>query len=300
MSYEKLGNEFVQISNYRDNESCRDSFNRLASLVYGIDFEEWHQKGFWDDTYICHSILSNNEVVSNISVSKMTLTINGLNRKAIQIGTVMTHPDFRGRGLSGILMLQVLETYKHDCDLFFLFANSSVLDYYPKFGFTAISESQFKLHIDPIANLGISLRKLDPSKAADLEFIKRMVLSRKPISERFGVGNNQGIFMFYVLNVFPQSLYYSPEDEAIIVFQQEGQTLHVYDVVSQNIVNWDGLLPRLANEQTQTVHFHFTPEQFTSNAEFQPVDGNEDVLFVQSKETLNLHSAFCAPITAHA
>ncbi|OKP94512.1 GNAT family N-acetyltransferase [Paenibacillus sp. P32E] len=288
------------VYDYKDSKVYRDSFNQLATLVFDINFEDWYQKGFWDDRYICHSFIRDNVVIANVSVSKMDLMINGLNKKAIQIGTVMTHPDFRGKGLSGKLMRHVLDLYEHDCDIFFLFANSSVIDFYPIFGFESVGESQIKLKYLPTPNADTTLRKLNCSRKEDLAFIKRMVLSRRPVSEQFGDINNLGLFMFYAIKVFPESIYYSQEDEAIIVYQQEGHNLNLYDVVSQCDVNLDRLLKRIANEQTEYIHFHFTPDQLPENVQYEWMDNNGDMLFIKSNFILDPSSKFCVPALAHA
>ncbi|MCR8630340.1 GNAT family N-acetyltransferase [Paenibacillus radicis (ex Xue et al. 2023)] len=300
-----ISNENIEVGidlvyDYKDNKAYRKSFNQLATLVFHIDFEAWYLNGFWDDRYICYSFMKDNEVIANVSVSKMDLVINGLKKKAIQIGTVMTHPDFRGKGLSGVLMRQVLNIYEQDCDIFFLFANSSVIDFYPKFGFESFRESQFKLKFHPSPEAHTTLRKLNCSILEDLEFIKRLVLSRRPVSQQFGVSNNQGLFMFYALNVFSESIFYSQEDEAIIVFQHEGHTLNLYDVVSQGDVNLDRLLSRIANEKTEIIQFHFTPDQLTEKAEYTPINENADTLFIKANFMLDKNSTFCAPILAHA
>ncbi|NQX66095.1 GNAT family N-acetyltransferase [Paenibacillus alba] len=285
---------------YKENNVYRDSFNQLANLVFGIHFEDWYQKGFWDDRYICHSFLKDHEVIANVSISKMDLLIEGVNKKAIQIGTVMTHPDYRGKGLSGILMRHVLDMYEQDCDIFFLFANSTAIEFYPKFGFGSFCESQFILNYHPIPNANSRLRKLNCSNESDLAFIQRSVLSRKPISEQCGVSNNQGLFMFYAIKVFPESIYYSQEDEVIIVYQQEGHTLHLYDVVSQGDVNLNRLLNQIANEQTEYIHFHFTPDRFTEKAQHKQMDNNEDKLFMKANFILDKNLIFCVPALAHA
>jgi GNAT superfamily N-acetyltransferase len=297
---EILDVDLTFICDYKDNNEYRKSFNQLSALVFGLDFEEWYQKGFWNDRYICHSILKDNKVVANVSVSKMDLIINGLNKKAIQIGTVMTLPQYRGRGLSRWLMRHVLGMYESDCDIFFLFANKSVLEYYPKFGFSAVSESRFTVKLEPISIMEACLRKLNCSQEDDLELIKRMVRSRRPVSERFGAKNSLGIFMFYALNVFPECLYYSPEDDAVVVFRHKGQTLHLYDVVSQGDVHFDGLISRIANEDTQNVRFYFTPDRFTEHAMYEPMDNEEDILFVKPGDILNNMAAFSAPKLVHA
>ncbi|WP_397386234.1 GNAT family N-acetyltransferase [Paenibacillus sp. VCA1] len=85
---------------YKYHDEYRASFNRLSKLVFGI-----YQKGAWDDRYICHSFVADDEVIANVSVSKMNLVIKG-DIRALQIGTVMTHPEHRGKGLSKQLMKQ--------------------------------------------------------------------------------------------------------------------------------------------------------------------------------------------------
>jgi len=294
----EVGIELVY--DYKDNKVYRDSFNQLANLVFGIHFEEWYEKGFWDDRYICYSFLRDNEVIANVSVSKMDVVIDGMNKKAIQIGTVSTHPNFRGKGLSGKLMRHVLSIYEQDCDIVFLFANRTEIDFYPKFGFEPFAESQYslKFHGTPVA--ANNLRKLNCSNEEDLAFIKQMVFSRRPISQQFGVSNNQGLFMFYVLHVFSESTYYSHEDEAIIVFQQEGSTLHLYDVVSHGDVILDHLLSRIANEQTENIHFHFTPDQLTEKAQCEPIHNSDDMLFIKANFVLDKNSKFFVPVLAHA
>lgn len=292
----------IQIYDYKDNNEYRASFNRLMELVYGINFEQWYEKGCWDDHYICHSMVHNNEVIANISVGKMDLIINGVNRKAIQIGTVMTHPDYRGKGLSKQLMNEVLAKYELDCDFFLLFANSSVLDFYPKFGFSRLAESQFKLKWDRgrTAIVKTSLRKLSPSNHEDFEFIKERVSSRIPISERFGSQNDQWLVTFYAINVFPEHIYYSKEDDAIIVYGHEGETLHLYDVVSRRKIDFNRLITSIANEHTETIRFHFTPDPTIEGVRAERIDETDDVLFVKPNFDLGDGILFCVPKLAHA
>lgn len=287
------------IHDYKNNKVYRDSFNQLAALVFDISFEDWYQKGFWDDRYICHSFIRDHAVIANVSVSKMDLRINGFNRKAIQIGTVMTHPDFRGKGLSGKLMRHILNIYEQECDLFFLFANNSVLDFYPKFRFESCGESQLRVKYHHTPSEVTALRKLNCSSDEDVALIQKMVLSRRPVSEQFGVRNGQGLFMFYALKVFPESIYYSQEDEAIIVYQQEGRILNLYDIVSPSEVDFNRIFNRIADEQTEYIHFHFTPNQIIENAEVEWVDIHGDQLFIKSNFTLSKHSKFCVPALAH-
>lgn len=293
----------IHSDDYKFRDEYRASFNELAKLVFGIEFEAWYQKGAWDDRYICHSIARDNRIVANVSVSKMAIVINGESKRALQIGTVMTHPDYRGKGLSKRLMAYVLETYEEECDLFFLFANGSVLDFYPKFGFAALPEHRFTLSL-PESGLPIDdtpkLEKLEVSKQEHWDFIQRKLRSSTPVSNRFGIENNAGIFLFYALNVYRDCLYYSRPDEAVIVFEHEGDVLHLYDVVSDEQADLEGLVSRLATKRTREVRFHFTPDRLIGKASAEPFGEYEDVLFVRSRSDLGNLPAFCVPKLAHA
>ncbi len=108
------------VFDYKENESLRKSFNELSEKTFGINFEEWYQKKLWNDRYVCYSIKTNDKIVSNISVNKFEFVIDGKIKKALQIGTVMTDEEYRGRGLSGQLMKFVLDEYENKYDLPFL------------------------------------------------------------------------------------------------------------------------------------------------------------------------------------
>ncbi|WP_346401773.1 GNAT family N-acetyltransferase, partial [Listeria monocytogenes] len=99
---------YEMISDYKDNKMYRDSFNRLAESTFDINFEEWYRDGFWNDKYICYSYIDDNKVIANVSINKMNLIYQGEDYRALQIGTVMTHPDYRGQGLAKKLLEHVI------------------------------------------------------------------------------------------------------------------------------------------------------------------------------------------------
>lgn len=285
---------------FKNQDEYRASFNRLSTLVFGIDFEAWYQKGSWDDRYICHSIVADDQIISNVSVSKMDLIINGESKRAIQIGTVMTHPEHRGKGLSKQLMNYVLDTYENTCDLLFLFANGTALDFYPKYGFTAMPEYQFYVDGSVQPKNEILLEKLNVSMEEHWKLIKQMHGSRRPISQQFGIAKNEGLFQFYALNVFAECLYYSQIDDAIIVYVHEGEILHLYDVVSEKQVDIEDLVSRITTKQTRKIRFHFTPDQLIDKAYVEPFGKNEDVLFIKPNSDIGELPPFCIPKLAHA
>lgn len=291
--------KFPVFSNYQNDEVLRKSFNYLANDVFGIDFEQWYQKGCWDDNFVCHSIVIQQEVVSNVSVSKMNLIIDGTNKRAIQIGTVMTRPEYRNNGFSRLLMKHVLETYRDECEVFYLFANDSVHHFYPKFGFAPYSESKFSMKVPPLTIVNNGLRKIDCADEEDLQLINKILQTRTPVSNQFGISGDQGIFMFYSLNVFQDSIYLFEDEEAIIIYQNERNVLHIYDVVSKDKIDLMKLLSHIISIDTDLIQFHFTPDRFTKNVNVELMV-NSDLLFIKSKNDLNLNFSFCVPLLSHA
>ncbi|MGE7274078.1 GNAT family N-acetyltransferase [Brevibacillus panacihumi] len=254
--------ELIVAKDYKHNDALRKSFSDLASQIFGIHFEEWYQKGFWDERYIPYSLVQGDQVIANVSVNLLSFLINGEKKKAIQIGTVMTHPDFRKRGLSAKLMNLVLAEYENQYDFMYLFANDTVLNFYPKFGFQPVEEHQFSMPFTPgpIKN-HTRIRKLDINQAEDLDLIAQYAAQRVPVSERFGTDNCPGIFMFYALYVFSQELYYLEEEGVIVIYKQEGDCLHLYDWLSKQKISIHALLRKLAGPETKKIVFHFTPDE---------------------------------------
>ena len=125
---------------YRQDDALRQSLNTLTEAVFGLSFEGWYRAGYWGDGYIPYSFVEGERVVANVSVSPMEFRVRGQRRHYLQLGTVETCPARRGQGLSARLIRRVLADWEGRCDGLFLFANPSVLEFYPKFGFVRAGE----------------------------------------------------------------------------------------------------------------------------------------------------------------
>jgi GNAT superfamily N-acetyltransferase len=286
------------IHDYKHFSKYRLSFNQLANSTFGIDFETWYQKGFWDERYICYSFLDGNQVVANVSINKMDVIMAGKRKRALHIGTVMTHPDYRKRGLSASLMNTVLDEHEQNYDLIYLFANKHALEFYPRFGFKPLSESKFSLDIDIGKSVVGNLKRLDASDRDDLNKIMNLAAERVPISSVFGVENARGILAWYVINVFPQDIYYLEDEDVIVICKNVADRLDIYDVISTREVRFYPLLNRIASSEIKHAVFHFTPnfaDIHVQGTYFEP----QDVLFVKSK-SINFKQNFKYPITAQA
>lgn len=287
------------IKDYKHIENYRNSFNELATKVFGINFESWYQKGYWNNRYIPFSFIDEEQVVANVSVNELIFVINGEKKKALQIGTVMTHPEYRNKGLSARLMNKVLDEYEDKYDFIYLFANESVLDFYPKFGFKSVDEYQYSIDLIPSKSGHAAIRKLNCDHDEDLTFIYQYVTNRIPVSKVFGTENTDSIVMFHCMYVFRHDLYYLECEDAIVIFKKNHHQLDVFDIISEKEIDINEILSTIADEDTNKVVFHYTPDYDGVYAE-KTIYHGDDVLFVREHGTNHFPLQVKHPLTSQA
>ncbi|MCI8623076.1 MAG: GNAT family N-acetyltransferase [Provencibacterium sp.] len=164
----------------------RSSFFHLAQKVFGLSFEGWYEAGYWSESYQPYAWVEEGRVVANVSVNRIDLTWQGEPRRYIQLGTVMADPQYRGRGHARRLMETVLEEWRGRCDALYLFANRTVLDFYPKFQFVRAAERQYTLPLRPCAR---GCRRLDMKREEDRAALLAHYRRSNPYSAFPMVGN---------------------------------------------------------------------------------------------------------------
>ncbi|MBC1884464.1 GNAT family N-acetyltransferase [Listeria seeligeri] len=286
------------ISDYKDNELYRKTFNDLAESTFDINFEEWYKHGFWNDKYVCYSYLDKNKVIANVSINKMDLIYQGNDYRALQIGTVMTHPDYRNQGLAQELINHVISKYEQDYDFFYLFANDTVLDFYPKFGFERVQESSFTVDATSLKKRNYKIKKLNPDDESDFQLISRIVSNRVPLSSILDVKNSEDLLMFYLLIALRDAIYYIEELDAIVLYEQEEEDLYVLDIISTKKLDIVEVLGFLANKKIETIHVSFTPEK-NKYIDAAYIIETEDMLFMRPN-LFTADSYFLFPATSHA
>lgn len=295
-------NQLQLVSGYKLDGKYGESFNRLATTVFGIDFRDWYEKGFWSDRYVCHSYVDGKKVIANVSTYKMDMVIAGEQKTAIQIGTVMTDPAYRGNGLAAKLMLTVLAQYERSADFTFLFANESVRDFYPKFGFRVQPESRFSIAVSHgNASNTIGMKQLHPATMPeDLQLILG-IFSKRKLSPILDVIHTEPLLSFYCLSEFCENIYYLQPLHSIAIFRIVEGTLHLYDVIRSHDFPFRRLMDYLGRSDIQKVVFHFTPDfkDLKPVAERKQQSGNTNMLFVKSI-TDPFPETFTIPILAHS
>ncbi len=216
-------------TNYRDNEALRNSFNELAGKIFGgLNFENWYRNGFWKDNYIPYSVVVDGKVVSNISVNTCDMNYDGRIVKLIQLGTVMTDPDYRGRGYARLLMEKVLEEYEGKVDGIYLYGNDSVVDFYPKFGFRKSKEYRYSKAVE-IENDRTA--KLVPmAEKSDFDKMVRILDSTEQNAKLYMV-NNPGLYMFYLSQFMQENTFYIDGTDSYAIAEIDSDTLNLHAII---------------------------------------------------------------------
>lgn len=288
------------VTNYKNNDTLRKSFFELALATFDLNFTPWFEVGAWNDDYCCYSYADGDRIIANVSATRMTVHLQGELKQAIQIGTVMTHPEYQQQGLAAKLMDYVIATNEEQVDFIYLFANDQVLDFYPKFGFQLYDESQFTISIDqewqPCTK---SYRQLNCDSSKDLSILRELAVNRVPNSQKLGISDNASLFLFYTTLIFPHRLFYFEREQTLIIAESTGTTLNVFDSVQVKNTAIKPMLSQLINNETTTIQLFFTTDnqEFTINQLSQT--DKEDYLFIRPQ--LNAWSdQTLFPLTSHS
>ena len=87
------------------DDRTRQGYDRLAEETFGLSFSGWYESGHFDGSHIPYTLFDGDKAVANISVNLMDVCFGGQIKKYIQLGTVMTDPDYRDQGLQKIIKL---------------------------------------------------------------------------------------------------------------------------------------------------------------------------------------------------
>ena len=256
------------IHGYRADKQLRDSFNRLAEQTFGLNFEGWYQNGFWGDNYDPHSIVIDGEVVSNVSVNRTDLVFGGRRYHILQLGTVMTAPEYRGRGLNRAIMEYIEREYA-DADGIYLFANDTVVDYYPRFGFRPGREMACRKAVIASDTCRAEQVLMDGPAAWD-----RLAAAMEKSTFREGcpMVGNPGLIFFYASQFMTDAVYHIPSLDAWVIAEQEGKSLTIHNIFADASVTVEDVAAAFAG--VEEICLGFAPEnpEGWESAELQEED----------------------------
>ncbi len=236
------------IKNYRDNADLRRSFNELAGRTFGLNFEDWFQNGFWEDAYNPYSVVENGQVVANVSVNITDMLFDGYVKHFLQLGTVMTEETCRHRGYIRAIMERIDADYRGKTNGVYLFANDSVLDFYPRFGFKKSREYQYRLSLQGTGPCRFTPVAMDCAAAwARLE----QAAERSIFRGRLDLTGNRGLLFFYVTKFMRDSVYYHAPSSTYVVADRRGTELFLHNVFSGTLTELTDVLDLFGGEIRQ-------------------------------------------------
>ena len=291
------GSVFDYRTCYQEEPRLRESLHTLARDTFGLDLERWYRAGDWGDRYRPYSLLHGGRVVANLSVSPMDFHLLGNELHLVQIGTVMTHPDYRGRGLIHFLMARALADWRDKCGGFYLFANRDTLEFYPRFGFARTREFRHSMALSPGAPRRAA-RRLIPELRED----RSLLLAHYQRGNHYALlswEHNPGLFFFHCGGALREHLYYLPEFDLVAVAQYQGDTLYCQELLGPGGAPLAQVLSALAREETAKAVLGFTPRE-GGKCSVRPLTG-EDVLFFQGADAQHFHRySLRFPALSHA
>lgn len=290
------GKEYQFVIGYGENNELRKSFNDLTQNIFGFNFEQWYQDGYWKNQYIPYSLIDGDKIVSNVSVNILDFKVFGEEKRYIQLGTVMTNPDYREQGLLRMLLKKTIEDYRDKCDLIYLFANNSVLDFYPKFGFKELKQYQCVKKADAI-HTDVTVKKLNMSDENNVSFVITKVMHAVPVS-KVSMCTNAELIMFYCTLFMKNNVYYLENYDAVVIADFTEDTIEVMDILCTENIPLNSILNALTYESVKRIVLFFTPQD-TSSFETILLKG-EDTLFAIGKDLQLLkNNQFMFPKLSH-
>lgn len=276
-------NSYTFFKDYKENERQRAALNKLAEKIFNISFEVWYQSGYWKEKYIPYTLFDGDKAIANVSINIMDFNTYGEKRRYIQIGTVMTDDDYRGKGLSRFLMKKVLKDWNGKCDFIYLFANSTVLDFYPKLGFSRVKEFEYFKRIKKADSADYEKLNMDDQANRDKVYA---YAKNSCIFGRLSMQENADLVMFYCITVMKENVYYIKSLDVIVVAKFNQKELHLIDIFSKVEQDLEKIIESLSDGNVDSVLLGFTPKD-TASYEVKMVDEalKDEVLFIQNGKT---------------
>ncbi|MFD2370428.1 GNAT family N-acetyltransferase [Brevibacillus sp. GCM10020057] len=256
-------NEFIYANGYSAEGDKREALYPLFEKVFGIpadDLRDFYSRGFWDPTYWPYTWFDGTRAVANASRFTLELQCAGQRVQAAGIQSVMTHPDYRKRGLMRRLCERMLADADRQFSTAWLFTETPEL--YIPFGFRTVPQYSFAADWIHPGNPHGWLRRIDFSAEQDVQLIRKCFAGQEPLSQTFApVGYESSFFLHMYSPSFQQNVYYSERLDAILVFAVEEQTLHLYDIIGKRLPSWAKLCEEIREPFARAV-LHFCPDQF--------------------------------------
>lgn len=294
------------VKDYKNDDGLRQSFDALAKNTFGISFEAWYQNGCWDDNYINYSFHDAGKIVANASANRMTIKMKGVKEtvSAIQIGTVMTDPAYRRKGLAYALIQKIFEDFDAEVSLYYLAADLDAKPLYEKCGFVEIPETCYH-YVMPAnqhseSSSSLTLNKTTLSLEAFLHW-KRNAMSK---GCAFDVEDDAHIAAFYWFHGIKDKLYTLGDDCLIIAdISEDGRKLTLLDYYVMDARSLESILKAISGmseNQIEKVDFAFDMTGVQLSEPLESLKEEKSGWMIRTLGDVRFPETFCYPKLAQA
>lgn len=264
--------KIAMISGYSADDRQREKLYPLFETVFGIEVDllkHFYQRGFWDPTYCPYTLFAGEKAVANVSWFSLPLLVDQKVVRAAGIQSVMTHPDYRGRGFMKRLFSTMLADIDQQVEISLLFTESPEL--YQSYGFRTVPEYTITAPFSHQPGDSLNgLRKLDFFNDDDVKLMGRLLQKHTPICGHFApVSHASSFFLNMYSPYYQQKLFVAEELSIILVYEVVEETLRLYDCIGETIPPLEALCACIP-EPFHQVEFYFYPDRFNV-ASFRPV-----------------------------
>lgn len=261
------------IKEIRDDPPLRGSFDALAGEVFGISFQQWHAGGYWTDRFLPYVLAEGGNVVAAAAANLIDLYWDGAVRPCLQIGTVMTAPGYRGRGLARRLLGEILNDWADQAQLVYLFSRPEAAAFYQKLGFVRKEEVRCFASVSrPAAAAKIPL-SLDDLSARSL--LWSHTIEGNPFAALSGLRCYE-LLLFHCKHRAGLQLHYLPAWDTVAAVEQTGGHTVCLDLFGGS-GDLSPVLAALAGQGGE-LELGFVPKE-SALCRFSPLTG-EDELFI--------------------
>jgi GNAT superfamily N-acetyltransferase len=244
----------------------------------GETFRRWAQLGGWNESYEVFALHNDRKLASIIGVMNMHCLFGGVEYQGVQLGAVGTLPNFCGRGLSGQLMNRVLAEHSGPEKPVILFANDTVLDFYPRFGFRPVAQKRFMLSrkLQPAMR---PIRRLDLAMRADRALLADYCARAAPTKGRFAARDYFPIMLWNLIQN-PRHVVLTDDLAAVLVVSRVDQWLIVHDVYAPSVFDLVDALASAIDAPVEGIEFCFDPGEELAAMTMKVESYTEDPCFL--------------------
>ena len=282
---------------YAWDASLRGALVGAYTDVFDIDVARFDALNAWDPDAVLFSGFDRGRLITNVMLLPVSMTCDGRSVRAAAAVLGFTDAAYRGRGLYRRVFGALAAFADNHFELSFLFTDKPAV--YAGHGFRVVSDDWFELPL-PGASRTSPARVLDDDRVEDLTLLRRLLRERAPVSDVLGFTHDESLFLYNELQRGFRRVHHAESLDAAIVFEMNGDTLRLLDVVCREMPSYEAILRAALAASPQPVgriECCFTPDRLGVAGRVCP-RAHEDVLMVRGAFPIE-DRAFAFPPTAY-